>query len=428
MSRINPVLIAGGGLAGLAAAIELQRHQIPFRLFESSDRLGGRLRTDLVDGFCIDRGFQVLQTAYPEARRQLDYTALQLRPFVPGALVRARGRFVELSDPWRRPAAAFQTLFNGIGTLADRWKLARLRSQLVKLSLEAIDSAPDQSTEEYLLGTWGFSRDLVDRFFRPWFSGVFLENRLETSARFFQFVFKMLALGEAALPAAGMEAIPRQLALKLPADSCRTDSPVKAVFSRGLELESGERIEAERIILATEGPVAGRLLSAADQSGLGESFTPEVKYQSTLNYSFAAARPPLAARMLILNGELTGPIAHLCIPSNVAPSYAPPGQALVSVTAIASDGRQATSLRDPVRAQLREWFGPQVDSWRPLAESFVRNALPQQLPGQFEPGVRQYRLAPGRFRCGDYLGTASINGALLSGRESASELMRELSA
>ncbi|MFO0264881.1 MAG: FAD-dependent oxidoreductase, partial [Planctomycetota bacterium] len=167
-----------------------------------------------------------LQTAYPEAQRQLDYAALRLSSFLPGALVRARGRFVEMSDPWRRPGGAIQTLFNGIGTLGDRWRLARLRSQLRRLPLETIYTSPDQSTEEFLLHTWGFSRDLVDRFFRPWFSGVFLESRLDTSARFFQFVFKMLAAGTAALPSAGMEAIPRQLADKLPPHSLRIQARV----------------------------------------------------------------------------------------------------------------------------------------------------------------------------------------------------------
>ena len=193
-------MIVGGGLAGLAAANALKQRQTPFLLLEASDRWGGRLHTDRVDGFLIDRGFQVLQTAYPEAQKQLDYAALKLRNFQPGALIRTKGRFVEMSDPWRRPSAALATLLNGVGTLGDRWRLAKLRSRLVRQPIDTILSSPDESTADFLLKTCGFSRDLVDRFFRPWFSGVFLENQLETSCRFFQFVFKMLAEGDAALP------------------------------------------------------------------------------------------------------------------------------------------------------------------------------------------------------------------------------------
>ena len=420
------VLIVGGGLAGLAAALELQQNRIPFTLLEASDRLGGRLRTNLVEGFRIDRGFQVLQTAYPEAQRQLDYISLGLHAFAPGALVRAKGRFVELSDPWRRPGSALQTLFNGIGTLGDRWRLARLRHQLFKIPLESIYTSPDQSTEEFLLQTWGFSRDLVDRFFRPWFSGVFLESRLNTSARFFQFVFKMLALGDAALPENGMETIPQQMARRLPADALHTNSPVAAIDLDGVRLISGERIEADQIMLATEGSTAARLLEQVILPGQTRSAIQPVKFQSTVNFTYAANEAPLKTKLLVLNGELSGPIAHLCIPSNIAPGYSPPGKSLISVTAMANNEAEAELLGEPIRAQLRDWFGRQVDAWLPLAQTFVPEALPQQLPGEFQPASRRYQLAPGLFRCGDYLGTASINGALLSGREAASELIRAL--
>lgn len=418
----TPIVIIGGGLSGLAAASELNHRSIPFLIVEASDRWGGRLRSDRVDGFLIDRGFQVLQTAYPEAQKQLDYTALKLRKFQPGALIRTKGRFVEMSDPWRRPSAALATLFNGIGTFGDRWRLAKLRSRLVRQSIDSILSSPDESTADFLLKTCGFSRDLVDRFFRPWFSGVFLENRLETSCRFFQFVFKMLAQGDAALPEQGMQAIPQQLAARLPASSLRLNTRVVGLAAESVQLSSGEQLAATGIVLATEGSTAADLLSKSGISNLPAPALQPTKFQSTVCFSFAAPQPPHPTKMLMLNSELAGPIAHMSIPSNVAPSYAPPGKALVSVTAMTGSAEEAAALREPVLAQLRDWFGPQVERWSLVAESFVPEALPRQLPGSYEPAKSDYQLAPQLVRCGDYLGTASINGALLAGREAAERL------
>jgi len=418
----TPILIVGGGLAGLAAATELNQRQTPFLLLEASDRCGGRLRTDRVDGFLIDRGFQVLQTAYPEAQKQLDYTALRLRAFQPGALIRTKGRFVEMSDPWRRPTATLATLLNGVGTLADRWRLTKLRGRLVRRSIDAILSSPDESTADYLLKTCGFSRDLVDRFFRPWFSGVFLENKLETSCRFFQFVFKMLAKGDAALPEEGMQAIPQQLMTKLPASSIRLQTRVERLDVDSVELNSGERLATAGIVLATEGSTAAKLLSKSGIGNLAATALRATEFQSTICFSFAAPWPPHTTRMLLLNGELSGPIAHMSIPSNVAPSYAPEGRARISVTAMTNSREQAATLREPVQAQRRDWFGSQVDQWSLIAERFVSEALPRQLPGSYEPGRAEYQLAPRLVRCGDYLGTASINGALLAGRQAAEKL------
>ena len=422
MNSPAPIVIVGGGLAGLAAANALKQREIPFLLLEASDRWGGRLHTDRIDGFLIDRGFQVLQTAYPEAQKQLDYAALKLRNFQPGALIRTKGRFVEMSDPWRRPSAALATLLNGVGTLGDRWRLAKLRSRLVRQPVDTILSSPDESTADFLLKTCGFSRDLVDRFFRPWFSGVFLENQLETSCRFFQFVFKMLAQGDAALPEEGMQAIPEQLAAKLPAGALRLNTQVECLTSNSVQITGGEQLATAAIVLATEGPTAAKLLAKSGMTNLSASRIQPTEFQSTICFSFAAPQPPHPTRMLMLNGELTGPIAHMSVPSNVAPSYAPAGKSLVSVTAMTSSQKQAASLREPVQAQLRDWFGPQVEKWSLIAESFVPEALPRQLPGSYQPTSADYQLAPRLVRCGDYLGTASINGALLAGRQAVEYL------
>jgi len=159
----SPVIIVGAGLAGLCCARELQRRQIPWLLLEAKHRVGGRVQTDAVDGFLIDHGFQVLQTAYPEARRELQYDSLRLRPFAPGALIRTQGRFVEMADPWRRPGKLLTVLFNGVGTFSDRLRLAWLRASLHRRPPQSAwqTDNPDGSTADYLRHTIGFSEDII---------------------------------------------------------------------------------------------------------------------------------------------------------------------------------------------------------------------------------------------------------------------------
>ncbi|MDX1675707.1 MAG: FAD-dependent oxidoreductase, partial [Longimicrobiales bacterium] len=221
------VVVVGGGLAGLAAAVGLQAGGLDVQLLEASDRVGGRVRTDGVDGFLLDRGFQVLLTAYPEAGRVLDLEALELRPFHPGARIRVGDAFTRIGDPFRRPADLWPTLRSPVGTLADKLRVARLRARSVlqtpgfatrpayrRLAGDAAGPAGDGSgsTTMERLEQEGLSDGMIERFFRPFLGGVFLESELVTSSAFFDFVMAMFSAGSAALPAGGMEAIPRQLA------------------------------------------------------------------------------------------------------------------------------------------------------------------------------------------------------------------------
>ncbi len=221
------VLIVGAGLAGLCCARRLQSQGIRFQILEASDAVGGRIRTDYVEGFRLDRGFQVFLTSYPEARQSLDYQALRLRPFQPGALVRYGGRFHELSDPWRRPLASLGSLISPIGSLGDKLRVARLRARVLKGSIEDRFYDPELTTLGALQDD-GFSASMIDRFFRPFLGGIFLDAELRTSSRMFQFVFRMVSLGSVCLPADGMEAIPRQLASALPPGSIRLGARVGA--------------------------------------------------------------------------------------------------------------------------------------------------------------------------------------------------------
>jgi len=410
----KPVVIIGAGLAGLCCARTLQKQGCNFVLLEAGTEVGGRVRTDVVDGFRLDHGFQVFQTAYPEAQQQLNYGALRLRSFDPGALIQTGGKQVLMSDPWRRPQDLLATLMNGVGTFSDRLKLARLRWRVTRGSLEDLWAQPDSSTEQYLRETMGLSADMVDRFFRPWFTGVFLEDRLTTSSRFFRFIFRMFALGDAALPEDGMGAIAKQLAESLPASQIRLNTKVDSVQSLRVQLQNGETIESQAIVMAVDGPEAARLTQGAIRS-------PE--FHSTTCFYYSATRPPFERKLLMLNGDRTGPINNLCVPSNVVSGYAPTGRSLISVSVVGSK-QDSHDLEPAVRRQLRDWFGHQTDQWSLLRSYLIRHALPNQ-SAHFRDTPASSKIAAGLYQCGDHCETSSIHGAMVSGRKAAETVLRD---
>ncbi len=344
-SMANPeVIIVGAGLAGLCCARRLQERSIPFQMLEASERVGGRVRTDVVDGFQLDRGFQVLLTAYPEAERVLDYDALQLGYFEPGALVRFQGKFHRFVDPWRRPQHLFSTAFSPIARLSDKLKVASLRRDVCRGTLEALYERPESTTMQRLR-QYGFSNRIIDAFFRPFLGGVFLERELDTSSRKFDFVFRMFAKGSAALPARGMANVANQLAASIPAESIRTNARVERIAEQRVILASGESMSAKEIVIACQQPMAARLLGQSE----------DVAFHSVNCLYFACDEPPIAEPILVLNGEGEGPINNLCVPSQVCSSYAPADKSLISVTVLGDDDIDA--VKPHVQTQLREWFG-----------------------------------------------------------------------
>jgi phytoene dehydrogenase-like protein len=406
------VLIVGGGLAGLCCARRLCGAGVTCRVLEASDAVGGRARTDRMDGFLLDRGFQVLLTAYPEARQTLDYDALELQPFEPGALVRCGGRFQRLVDPWRRPRHVLATAFSSVGTLADKLRIAGLRRRVRRTTLDELYEQPEQSTIERLRQE-GFSSRIIERFFRPFLGGVFLDRDLETSSRLFTFVFRMFADGDAVLPAQGMHAIARQLAERLPPGTVHTNSVVERLESRAVRLADGRQLTAKAIVVAVDHPTAARLL--------GDSQPPAARSATCLY--FAAEQPPVNEPILVLNGEGQGLINNLCVPSLVAPTYAPPGAALVSATVLGIPAIDGHHLESSVRQQLQEWFGNQVQTWRHLRTYHIPFALPAQSPPALSPVAKSPRRRDGIWLCGDYLDTASIQGAMVSGRRAAEDVL-----
>ena len=402
------VIVVGAGLAGLCCARELHAAGLEVVVLERGDAPGGRVRTDEVDDFLLDRGFQVLLTAYPEARRALDYERLGLRPFENGALIRRDGGFARIADPFRHPLQAIRGLSDAPGSLPDKLRVARLRSRLSRFSLNELLTAPQVTTAEALRRE-GFSSELVDAFFRPFLGGIFLDPSLETSSRLFAYVFKLFSEGDAALPTAGMQAIPLQLAEGLPEGTVRLGVTVESAAPGEVVLAGGERLTAPAVVVAADGPEAARLTGAVE--------APAARAVTTLHY--AAGRSPIGEPVLVLNGEGRGPVNDLCVPSDVAPSYAPPGAALVSATVLGVPPLADGALDAAVRGQLHGWFGAQVDGWRLLRVHRIPFALPAQPPAALVPAERPVRVRDGLFVCGDHRDTASIQGAMASGRRAA---------
>ncbi len=408
------VLIVGGGLAGLCCARALHEKGISFQILEQSDAIGGRVRTDEVFGYLLDRGFQVLLTAYPEAKRVLDYARLDLQSFAPGAISWYAGQMNKLIDPWRTSGAWKEALQSDFGTLGDKLRIARLRSRLRNSSVEEIFARPDRSTQEALESAH-FSQSMIHRFFRPFLGGILLDGALKSSSRMYEFVFKMMSEGDAAVPSRGMGAIPAQLAEKLPANALQLNTRVEELHENGLKLADGQVMRARAIVVAADGPSAARLIGEVEPAS-----------RSVTCFYYAAEEPPVAEPVLFLNGDGAGPVNNFVVISNVAPSYAPKGKHLVSTTVLGTHKLTDVQLSGFIIAQMKNWFGKVASTWQFLRGYYLTHAQPQQFPGALEPPQRPVRIRPGVYVCGDHRDHASIQGAMASGRRAGEAVLADL--
>jgi phytoene dehydrogenase-like protein len=380
-------------------------------VLEASDGVGGRVRTDEVDGFHLDRGFQVLLTAYPELHRQLDVDALHLRHFDPGALVWCDRALHRVGDPLRQPSAALASALAPVGTVADKARLAWLLWRLRRADPRELLRGEDITTIDALRAD-GFSDRMIERFFRPLVGGIQLDAELTASRRMFDVVLRSLAVGSSAVPAAGMGAIPAQLAARLPEGTVRLSTAVAEVAAGSVRTATGEVITAPQVVVATEGPVAAELL------GL-----PPVGSRPVACVWFAADRAPFERPLIALDGARSGPALNVAVMSNVAPEYSSDGRAVVAAACpgVGGDGRVPPDLESSVRRQLVEWFGPAVERWEHLRTHVIAHGQPDSTPS-FSPKQR-VAWREGIHVCGDHRDTPSIQGALYSGRRCADALL-----
>ncbi|MFM7617614.1 MAG: protoporphyrinogen/coproporphyrinogen oxidase [Actinomycetes bacterium] len=401
------VVIVGAGLAGLACARTLTRAGLEVRVLEASDGVGGRVRTDLVDGHRLDRGFQILLTAYPEVQRVIDLDALDPAPFAPGAVVRVGDRSWNVADPFRSPRHVLETVRAPIGSPLDKARLLALVRTATRGTVPELLRTPDSTTRE-LLDARGFSTAMIERFWRPLFAGIQLDPDLEVSARRFLLILRMLATGPAVVPARGMGAIPEQLAAHLPEGCVELGARVGGITGSEVRIEDGDTLDAEAVVVATDGPTAARLLDLPD---------PGSRAAACVWFS-APAPPPGVGRAIALDGG-RGPARNVAVLSAVAPSYAPADRSLVAASVPGSTG--GTDLAAAVRHQLTDWFGPEVATWELLRVDRIDHGHPDQRAPLH--ARRAVALGDGRYVCGDHRDTASIQGALFSGRRTAEAIL-----
>lgn len=409
------VLVVGAGLSGLNAARTVARAGRSVVVCEASDGVGGRVRTDVVDGFLVDRGFQILNTAYPALRAAVDLEALDLRPFVPGAAVRTGdGRLHRLADPRRRPGWAPRTALDPL--LGPRAKLGvaayTLRSLLVPPARAA--RAPERSAAADL-ARFGLSGAATERFLRPFLSGVLGDADLATSSRVVSLFWRSFALGALTLPSRGIGAVPTQLAARLPAGTVHLRTRVHALAPEGagvrVRTDAGT-VRAGAVVVATEGTDAAELLGGRAAAPRPLALTSHYHVTDT---------PPTRQGLLHLDGT-GGPIVNTVVLTAAAPSYSPDHRHLVVSTVLGAE-----PLPEPrLRAELERIWGRGTASWEHLSTVSVPHALPAA-PPPTPPGLRRpVDLGEGLFVAGDHRDTPSVQGALVSGRRTAQEALARL--
>ena len=401
------VVVVGAGLAGLVAAGRLQAAGLDAVVVDRADGVGGRVRTDVVDGFRLDRGFQLLNPAYPEAKVALDLDALDLQPFLAGLVACAGEKRYPLGDPLRLPSAIRSSLTAPVGSMKEKVAFGTWVAGLGLGSADPIRASDDRPLIEELRAR-GIGGGLTDKVIRPFLSGVLAEEDLSSSQRMVSMLLRAFARGNPSVPALGMQAMPDQLASRLRPDSLHLGVPVRALRPGVVETDAGT-VTARAVVCAVGGEAAGPL------------GVPGAETRALTTWWYAAAEPPSSRALLHVDAERRGPLANTVVMTNAAPSYAADGRALVAATAVGAH----PDAEAAARRHAGVLYGVDPSGWELIRTDLIRHALPAHPAGQ--PLAQPVALGDGLVVCGDHRDTPSIQGALVSGRRAADAVLAELS-
>ena len=400
----HKIHIVGAGISGLIAATVLEQHGYNPVVIEASDSIGGRVKTDIVDGYQLDHGFQVLLTAYPAAQKYLDFESLALQEFVPGATIFKKGKRLVLGDPLRDASLLIPTLFSGIGTVSDKLKIFKLNKSLQQKTLSEIFETKEKTTLSYLQDV-GFSSDIIDNFFKPFFSGIFLEPNLATSSRMFEYIYKMFGEGYATLPKAGIGAISEQLVANLSNTTFQFNTKVLSVKNKVIQLNNGERIESDFTILAT---AANDLIE--NLKGEATSW----KSCDTLYFKVPKRMVIKPVIGLIPNAETL--LNNIFFHTSLEMTHRSQEE-LLSVTIVKEHELTEEALVLHVQKELKEHCGIQSTTF--LKRYSIQKALPDLTNVSYNMEPLETQLTSSIFLCGDTQLNGSLNAAMISGESAA---------
>lgn len=406
------IVIIGAGISGLTCAKYLKDKGIEAIVLEGSDNVGGRVRTDKVDGYKLDRGFQVLLTSYPEAIKILDYKALNLKILPSGARIRMGNHYYVMPNPLKKWTTAPQALLAPVGNLWDKLKVLQLNLSLRNAVEPNTGESVKKQTTLAFLKKFGYSDTIINRFFKPFFRGVFLERDLNTDVQFFKFLFSQFAKGNVVVPEEGMQAIPEQLASRLSPNQIRLQTRVSKIDGKTIYLENGKTINAQTIVLATDANTTSRFLGKSETTF----------YNSTDCLYFACDSPSKLFKIpyLIINTNKDELIDHVVDLSAFSSSYAPKGKTLISVSLVGKNSFGERELVEKVQQELNRWFDKKY-VWQHLQTYRIPEALPQYFQALYSS--KSLKINDFTYQCGDHTAYPSLNAAMKSGREVAEMIL-----
>jgi protoporphyrinogen oxidase len=404
------VYIIGAGMAGLVAAYELESVGYLPVILEGSGSVGGRVKTDLKDGYLLDRGFHIFLTGYPEAQRYLDYDALNLKYLDPDMTILRTDGVLHVTDPLLNPAGIISMAFSKIGNTKDKMKLFTLITSLLKKSDEEIFAATPITTREYFYAR-GFSPEIIANLLAPLYRGIFLEHDLDTQASMFEYVFKWLHKGKAAIPEMGMQEIPNQLFAKLKNTEIRLNTKVSNIDGNTIHIENGEPLEADEIICTT----LPTYLKGYDTKT-------EYKYHSVTNIYYALTHSFLVKPCIGLVPGENFLINNVIFPTDISRSFSTTGKALLSVS-IVKDVGDVENLEERIAQELQDLSGIDAKYFEHIHTYKINNALPNLAVLRSDVSPSEIRLEDNIHLAGDYLMNGSMNAAMKSGRRAAESVI-----
>jgi len=406
MKDKETIYIIGAGVSGLIAAYELEQEGYHPIIIEQTDEVGGRVKTIHEKGYALDLGFQVLLSAYPLAKKYLDLEALELHKLESGALIYVNDKAYRIGDPMRNWKMLFPTIFSDIGSISDKLKVLKLNNRLKRKSIDEIFESHETTTLQYLI-EFGFSPKIIERFFKPFFAGIFLESSIQTSSRMFEFVYKMFGEGYATIPKLGIGEISNQLKNKLHHTEFIFNCEVKDITNDKILMVSGENLPHDGVIIATNSTSMIRSHKGSD-----------MKWKSCMCLYFEVDQTNIPANTIALIVDGGNYANNLYAYTDIKT-----GKTILSVTTLEHMNKTDAEIIENIIAEVKKYTGAlKVDF---IHHYRIKQALPDilNLKMTVQPGENQ--VMDNIFLAGDALMNGSLNAAMESGRIAAKTLLEK---